>query len=206
MQRTVNNQASGCLLPVCILFREASIQTIKSPVDSRAMIQGAVMCPGRERAVKILHVTWWIIAFETWSGKPEPGITVVCIWNCQHVFVKFGPSNMTISPVTKRTCYQLGSRFAEPRTASHGLNGNNICHVAACHFGQPSCRRTSWTSHRRLLSSLWDSSIVQNSLKYSMYGTDSSIQHKISPARYHSKTIRDLLQHLGMMPSSNTLT
>jgi len=36
------------------------------------MIQ-AVTCPGRERAVKILHITGQILVFETWSGKPEPG-------------------------------------------------------------------------------------------------------------------------------------
>jgi hypothetical protein len=44
---------------------------IKSLVESCAMIQGAVTCPGHERAVKILHVTGQILNFETWSGKPE---------------------------------------------------------------------------------------------------------------------------------------
>jgi hypothetical protein len=38
------------------------------------MIQGAIMCLGRERAVKILHITGQILVFETWSGKPELGI------------------------------------------------------------------------------------------------------------------------------------
>jgi hypothetical protein len=50
-----------------------------------AMIQEAVRCLGYERAVKILHVTGWILVFETWSGKPEPGIMVIqtmsVFWN-----------------------------------------------------------------------------------------------------------------------------